>query len=345
MRISLRWLLLFLLGIHVFYVLAGAIRYPLWSIDTYGIWFFKAKAWFLVGGVPWQTLRDTTYLFSHPQYPLGLPALVGSFYLLTGAVQDRVVLLLYPMVYLGVLILCYRVLRACKFHSTSALALTYLYSMFSPLLGQGGRMHAGNADIILVLLYWIAVFIWIKHKLKTAALWIVVLTALASQIKTEGLFLAWLLIFLPIRIHRKMLLIGLAAIPTVLWFMVLRFMQIPSDFSLQLFSLNMMLSRGVEIVAASTKELLNWRNWYVFWPIFFGLACLFRPNPRVKTLGKVLCGMAASFFLIYLFTSLDAGEYVSSSLDRVLLQLSPFWFPLFADYLRQLFKLQQVTRN
>jgi hypothetical protein len=189
-------IILFLIGLNFFYVLSGAIHYPLASIDVYSIWLLKAKAFYVYNGFPLEFLQNIGY--SHPHYPVFLPWFFSLIYKIIGGVNEYYVLVLYPFVYLVILFLACRFFTKIGLSKTISLFFVYIYSMLSPLLAQGGRYHAGLADIVLVLLYWIGILVAyeIARKKGSNFVWVLVLiVAIASQIKLEGVFFAWTILF------------------------------------------------------------------------------------------------------------------------------------------------------
>jgi len=85
----------------------------------------------------------------------------------------------------------------------------------------------------------------------------------------------------------------------------------------------------------TAKEMANVRNWYVFWPVMV-LATAggkVKERPRQFAL-PVLLIMAAGMWGIYTMGEIPVGDYFSGSTDRLLLQLSPFWWTVFAEYLK-----------
>src|SRR3989337_4053195 len=106
MRKLIKIALLFLLFVNFFYVLSGAIHYPLRSIDVYSIWLLKAKAFWVSDGLPLEFLKS--HLYSHPQYPILLPWLFYQLYKIVGGVKEMYVLALYPFIYLAILLVAYK---------------------------------------------------------------------------------------------------------------------------------------------------------------------------------------------------------------------------------------------
>ncbi len=330
-----------LIAVNLIYVVSGVIHYPLRSIDVYAIWLFKAKAFYLQSGLPLPILQNPRYLYSHPQYPLLLPLFFSKIYQLVGGVKEIYVLMLYPVIYLAILLLTYQVFRLVGLFPVPSLFFTYIYSMFSPLLAQAGRQHAGTADIILVLINWLAIYFLYKFNQNRPLLtgWlIVILVMIGSQIKLEGLFLISLLIFLSNSWSQRFKYISLAALPFLAWQITRFSLAIPTDFSFAFPGAVELINRLFIVFAGLIKEMLNLKNWYIFWPLFV-LAALLKPasSPYIRRIIlPSLLVMSGLFTAVYLFATVNTSAYVSSSIDRILLQLSPFIFIIFVDWIKRL---------
>jgi len=237
------------------------------------IWLFKGKAIYLDNGLLSQILKLPKYFYSSPDYPLLLPFLFSIIYKLAGGIREIYVLLLYPFFYSAILILVYKTLKG-KTTTTVALFFTYLYSMLSPLLAQAGRGLAGNADIVLVFFSWLIIYLVFTRPSKNFIFYISVIAAVSSQIKTEGLFLATPLLFLPNSRCRKISFLSLAVFPFIFWIIMTKIIIVTPFTRFFIPSFAQLLPRIFIIFSGLIKEMLNVKNWYIFWPIFS--LCLFR---------------------------------------------------------------------
>ncbi|KKT58520.1 MAG: hypothetical protein UX91_C0006G0058 [Candidatus Amesbacteria bacterium GW2011_GWB1_47_19] len=331
-----------LLGINLAYVISGVRSYPLNSVDVYGIWMFKAKAWYLHQGFPLADLTNPVYSYSHPQYPLLLPYLFVNLFRLAGSYREMAVLAVYPLVYALILLMVYRVLLHLEFSRPAGLFFTYIYSMLSPLLAQAGRKHAGNADIIICALYWLAILLFFRLYRRGPVLlgWLLTLLVIvSSQIKIEGAFLAVLIIFIPVRFRFRLGWLILIGLPAVAWYLAQRSFGIIPDYFVFLPSVTVLLSRSVIIFQGVLRHMLNFRNWYIFWPLFWLILPIHTSNSRdyLRITNRVLLSVTGLFFINYLFSTISTAGYVSSTADRLMLQVSPFFYPLFAVKTREIF--------
>lgn len=322
-----------LLFINISYVFAGVIFHPLQSMDAIGIWLLKAKAFYIEGGFPNNFLHTEKYAYSHQQYPLALPFIYSLIYKFIGGVNEKVILLIYPITYAIILVLAYKIMRK-KTTVVYALLFTYIYSMFSPFIAGGGRILSGGADIFLVLLEWIIISIlYKKNRSRGDYLVITCLIIVASQIKLEGVFLSIILLFLPISKKLKLLLFCTSLSGFIIWIFIINILKIPGDLTIILPTQYSLLERSFIVVVGIFGELVNVNNWYIFWPI--SLILIFvkqKISTQLKSeLLPSLIVIISLYILTYISSSIDVHAYVNSSFDRVLFQHSPIVFMFFFE--------------
>lgn len=343
-------LLWFALLVNFVYVVMGVARYGSQHVDAYGIWMLKAKAWSVEGGIPLGLLRDSRYAYSHQQYPLLLPGVMAGWASLTGSLESF--LWWYPLIYSVFLFLLYTLLRLEGHTKLTSLGWTTAASFMGPLMAQGGRLHAGLADIWIAVLVALCMVATIYKK----PWWIVLSVMIASQIKTEGIFL---LAFLVNALFQRVPLslkkgeaIGMmltASAPFIVWQGLVRYWQLPSDVRFMWPGLVEVFYRLWIVVVGVGKEMMNWRNWYVVWAlaaitsIFSVIRKLQSSLPQAGSgsgfnLRKsqknnwlsILGVMVGGYVAVYLFADMNTANYVSSSIDRVMLQLMPLWWLVLA---------------
>lgn len=332
MQKAVKIILLTLIFINFLYVLSGAIHYPLVSMDVFSIWLLKAKEFYINGIFPLSNLNKFPY--SHPQYPILLPLFVSFIYIFLGGVNEITVLTIYPFIYLAILFLTYKFFIKSKINETYSLLFTYIYSMFSWLLAAGGRMHAGEADIFLVLIYWGILhlaFNFYKDKQRVWGFWIAILIIVASQIKMEGVFPVVLFLFLPAKAKDKFVWILISIIPSLIWTLIRIKSGLIADIGFLIPSLSTLIGRFGSLLVLVLKEMANYRNWYIFWPLFWFTIFISKRNDKFfsKTINPFLISISFLFALNFLFSTLNVTNYASSSLDRIMFQVSPFFFIFF----------------
>jgi hypothetical protein len=337
----LKYLLLFLILLNVVYAFVGAYFYPLASIDAIGIWLLKAKSFYLSGGFPLEFLKNTTFIYSHPHYPLLLPFIFSIFYFLLGGVKESLIVFIYPLTFIVVLFFIYKLLREFGFTQIIALIFTYIYSMFSPLLAQAGRKHAGEADIFILLANLLVVFIALKmfkNKQRNLGTFLVVLIIMiASQIKLEGIFIITTLVFMPIPKQTKLIAGIISLIPFLIWNFTAFYLHLPNDFYFLIPPLQEIFMRIFAIVGYVLFEMIKLNNWYIFWPVFLLSIVLIKTKNiflRKFVIPSFLV-ISALYFCVYVFSSINPAAYVPSSIDRVLIQISPYFFLWFALLIKE----------
>lgn len=329
---SLIWLIL--ININILYAVSGAIHFPLSHIDVWADWLYKAKVIYLHNfELNWLTVNQPN--FAHPQYPILLPFFFALIYWLTGTSSELLPSLLSPIIYVLCLFICFNVLKWLKINTNQALLFTYLYSMLPPLMAQAGRYHAGMPDIYLTLCHWVGLYLIIK--LPKQQIYIVVLTLIASSIKLEGILLASLLWIdidywkvkqlLTKKAIKSMGLTLVSSFALFAWQWWLKSNSVTSSYSWQTIGVVTAWQRWQTIGREILLEMFtNFNNWYFTWWLILPIIWLYSPNnSQIKYFKKVVFTASLFFFLIYTFSSVSAIGYVSSSFDRILLQLSPWW--------------------
>lgn len=361
MRKIMYWAFIALLCINVLYVFAGVVQFPLRSVDAYSDWMFKAKVLYLSPTFPTAFFQNWEYMAAHMQYPILLPTLFSVFYSVFGF-HDHFITLVYPLLYIAILLLCWKSLRLLDIHPHLAIACTYIYSMLSPLLAQGGRSHAGNADIVLVLIYWIIIAVVLgptrtnNTRTNATLTLLAFLVMCASQIKTEGILIISLFLFVPLSHKKRFFFILISLLPSLVWSFYVKQHNFASDIVYGPVPVHEFLLRTGTVVYGYLLELVNYRNWYIFW--ILTIACMYVPtklHEKTKTiflpttLVMLVVTMGSYVFAHFARTEISILRYVTSSADRVLFQLSPFVFLYFAQtlstILRSYFSWPKVSNH
>ncbi len=324
----LQYVLVFLLVTNVLYVTSGAIHFPLSHVDVWANWLYKAKAMY-EGDGSIAFLRQWSGEFAHPQYPIFLPFLFYGLYSLFGTTNELIASFISPVVYTLTLLLSYKTLVKLQLSPNQSLLFVYLFSMLSPLLAQGGRGHAGMPDIYIGLLSWVMYYLLVLSRKEVRYSWVIVACVIAaSLIKTEGVILTLVILFTKEKWPTKIMQMIIATAGYWYWQSLLASLGIVESYSIQIPTLSVVTYRSIFIFGESIRELfLNVRNWYIFWWIFTLGYLAERKRKLYLPFGLFL----AVFFLLYLCSTIPIERYVGSSLDRLLLQISPFWLVPFAQ--------------
>lgn len=331
MQKIIKYILIFLLAINFIYVLSGVLNFPVYSIDVLSIWLFKTKALFFDPGNFFRILNEHPY--SHPQYPVLLPLLYSLLLKIYGYYSENVIVLIYPLLYALILYICYKTLLMLKIQKISALLVTYFYSMFSPLLAMAGRGHAAEADIYIVLGYWLMVLSAFQFTRTKSSKWLysmILLTMVFSCIKMEGLFMATVFAVLPIKFNKKIIFMSLSALPFVIWSIVRIKTGLNSDLYYLFPGLSELLKRFFDILYYIFREMLKITDWYLFWPSFALLILSGVKNgPFADMILKMAAYVALLYSVNYLFLNTAPSVYVPNSIDRIFMQVSPLYLVIF----------------
>jgi hypothetical protein len=338
MRKIIYWGLMLLICVNFFYVVSGVINEPIKSIDVISIWLYKAKGFYFENGDVFGFLSNLKY--SHPQYPILMPFIYYQIFKVIGSVNEIYILGIYPFLYLLTLFLSFRTMVLLKCNNILSLTFTYIYSMFPPLLAMGGRFHAGEADIFIIIAYWFVIIFSYKYIHDKKWKWLFLITfatAIVSNIKMEGLFLSMVFFILPIPKRKKLIFTILSSVPFAVWSLVRIESGIVSDLGF-IFPGFDIFNRIYLITVITLKEMVKINNWYIFWLVFaFGLFIKGNAVNFIKIfIQPLLILLIIMYFANYTFSSISPEVYVPSSIDRVLMQLSPLYFTIFAKHTIQI---------
>ncbi|MEO0249584.1 MAG: hypothetical protein ABIN58_08615, partial [candidate division WOR-3 bacterium] len=88
---------------QVLYSFAYALTMPLSGWDAWFIWFVKAGAFFMDGGVEASFLTSPVYAQDHPDYPLLIPLAISWLYTAAGAAEEQAGKAIYPLQFAALL--------------------------------------------------------------------------------------------------------------------------------------------------------------------------------------------------------------------------------------------------
>ena len=333
--------------------------------DAFSIWNLHARFLFL-GGEHWRNGFSALIPWSHPDYPLLLPAAIAHFWSYVGH-DDPVVPALMGLVLtfstIALLVSSLAVLRG----STAAMLAGLVLSSTPFFVEQGTSQYADvplSFFILasLVLLNHASGGIPQKQKSPTGSLLLSGLAAgFAAWTKNEGLLFvfafllaqAWVFALPPFRdrsnaqssrgwtVIAPFLLGAAPVLAMIVWFKLS--VATPGDlFSSSRMMLDKVLTPGRywTILQWFAKELLRFGNWWVVPGTVAILAFHFltrgQPRPRPESLfwaSTISLGLVfGGYFAIYVVTPRDLYWHLRFSLNRLFLQLWPtaiFLFFLF----------------
>ena len=291
------------------------------------------------GVIPLQYFSDPSRAWSHPEYPLFLPLTQSWFYSWLGSCHQGLIKLIFPPFYLSGLGLLYvsgSRMGGSRLHGW----LPAMMLPFVPLaIFRDGSATSGYADFPLAVCY-LAAAIYVAEYWKSGASDALRLTACLSAllpwVKQDGTIL-WLVIAVLIAVKgvaRKQLKGPLAAImPGLLvalsWIVFVRVVKAPfmdAFLPVRPATLWAHLDRWPPVVKAMYSEMADWTHWSLMWPGLLLALPLTRSAERRAQVVALLTAVIAPVILyswVYVFSSLQYMEHVTSSLSRLLLQVTP----------------------
>lgn len=330
-----KWLSLIALLPIAYMAFATLHHAMLW--DGLIVWELKARHAFLAGGsLPVSYFSDATRARYHPGYPLYLPFTELWVYLWVGDCDQTVVKLILPIFYAAATLLLWSSMLRLTGRAWAA-TLTSVLPIFIPLLADHflGLLE-GYADFPLATLYLAGVAALLAWRLKAIEGHWRIAVACASflpWIKQDGIILLASLIAVAALVHgrsgwRRTLLFALpGALIAVAWRLAMHGVHAVDESVFQPVTretLTQNLPRLWPIVETMGDRLSLLKNWSLLWyAVPVALLCLaWRQRSMTAWL---LAALVVPLFLDigpYLFTSLDLHFHITSSFDRLALQIS-----------------------
>lgn len=317
-----------LISILLTFVAFESTLRPVVAWDAWAIWLLKSKIFFLDGSIQIPIFR-----YVESSYPILVSLMYTFLYVAIGYVDDRSVLLLSFAFYLMQGIGFFAFLKE-KTSITFGLIGTFLLLSTQNILRHGGRLEAGQADIILafyILITGILLMEYVSKRKFAVLLLLQILLGITALVKNEGLvyslFVQILLCFSVIKNNRPKLLFAtiLWLVPVIDWEYYKVSNAIPK-LSEVFVSNSIHFSSMLPIMQAMISEFTNIQNWNLLWILFF--AVIFLYNTRVLKsaflpLYVLIFLQLGLFFSLYMIFPNNPVDLVNSSFNRLLLQLAP----------------------
>jgi len=121
---------------------------PLYNIDSFAIWMFKAKWVFIqpLRPIP-PEFHDLILSYSHQDYPLSFPFLVAGLCTAVGRFDERLIKILFLPIYLSLIAVMYSVIRRIHRRAT-ALIIAAIFAT-APTLAQNAGFAVAETPLIL----------------------------------------------------------------------------------------------------------------------------------------------------------------------------------------------------
>ncbi|HVZ11464.1 MAG TPA: hypothetical protein VG965_00365 [Patescibacteria group bacterium] len=331
----------------VCFVLFEALIRPLSAWDAWVTWFLAAKDYFLIHAID-PYLNSYTFFSVQP-----VPILVLTFvFTLLGQVNDQVSLLIYTSFYISLLLMLYSSLRkiaSVKF----SLLFVFLFATLGDVIRHAGRYDVGYIDLPLGYFFF-ACFLLLKQlnerfSSKTLIL-LNFLLAVTALVKSDGLpyfLISQLIILYILKREKKLKLVfytGLSFLLVVSWPLFLTFNHIP-QFTFNLFSDHLSIKSIPIIVERIFVEALNIQRWNLLWPTFIVCIIVAKYTKTLKMIAFILASQFIFYCFDYIATTMDVGDHINGSLDRVLLQITPLATYFISITIIQLIKDKLFTKK
>lgn len=327
--------------LEIVYAFFRALIKPIESYDSIAFYAFKAKIFYLAGGIPKNFITDFKDIVPHVDYPLLLPLTETSLYTFIGSLNDQVVKVIFPLFYLSVITIFYSVARRMLSRKTS-LVFTFMLASIPQL-----RDHAtiGYADLPLAVFFsasFFYLFLWMRQKKSGFLMLSFLCGMLSAWTKTEGLVLfavnAAALIVCVLLDSKKNRSRAVAMYTLALIFFVgvvlvtKRFLGLPfhGDFvttsSIKSACFAERISWLPRIFYEYQRQFFGPKKWNIIWVIFivlaaFNIRAIARKDTMLPTIVIAFCFF--SYTAIYLITPLDVNFHVNKTIGRLLLHFVP----------------------
>jgi hypothetical protein len=324
------------------YVFFQALIKPLTEWDSWAIYGFKSKVFYLHNILPVEFLKNTVIAYAHPDYPVLIPLAETWIYLCLGSWNDQLVKIIFPVYFICLLVFFYYSLR-CFTGRSIALVFTVLLASIPQMVRFGSN---GYADLPFMFYCFVSAALLYRaycSRLDNRLLLVsAIFAGLAAHTKNEGIALGLfnvLAFFSAIAIrgklnkHNLILIVKYAFIVfaiTAPWLWFKSCLGLGNDVlnyhNLNLTNILNNLYRIPVIFNAIVKDMLLIRYWGIFW--LFAPAVIMYKVKRVFTLPWLLLSVplmlyAGTCIIIYIITPHNIEWHLMTSLDRLLLHTVP----------------------
>jgi hypothetical protein len=336
----LEWFLAAVLFLELGAVLLVSFKHTL-GWDGLLVWEIKARYAFINGGsLPASYYSTTGRVFSHPEYPLGIPFTELWFYLWMGQPHQFWVKTVFGIFYLVGVILLALVATRLSGHRWSGLLVAALLSLVPFLTSAPGGVIVGYADFPLSVVYLTALGYLCSSLAADESNAFAVYGGclpLLPWVKREGIVLWGVLVlfgFLVSWRDKKMPRFWKWLLPSVAlvlgWQFYLKFVHCvpPSDFASPDYGkLIQNFDRIGPIFSILTREMSDQSDWGAFWLVAILGALYLIMRDRGLQSWLLIAATATPLFLYgstYIFSNWQSYfAHVTSSLPRLLLHVVP----------------------
>jgi len=326
-------------GFQVLFSLLQAVRVPLGSFDSWSVWEYKGRRFWLDGGLNGDFLRDHSVVFAHPAYPPLLPLLTAWVYTWIGHPDPALIKPIYPVFFLMLLLAFFAAVRG-RLGTRAALLGTPLLALLPSLSAYAGT---GLADVPVAAALVAAAAAFVAGREGSGCppyLAAGLLLGVALLTKRDAAF--FVVAALPVtwwqRVPRSRTLAWVllpACLLAAPWYLYAWASGLPDRDFLPATPHNLLMhaDRLGEIGRLFGLNLLALSEWGVLWFAFGALLVAGLVGRRLRA-SALLCLTIGPLLLYVLSLSLSAWPdytlHVRTSLDRLIMVTTPFalWFVL-----------------
>ncbi len=330
-----------------------ALLMPLWEIDSFMIWMYKAKVFHSQDILSTDYFRSLSLSYSHLDYPLLVPFLVSGLYAAAGQVDDSIGKLVFPFLFASFFCLGVTAFR-WRLAAVPAVMLATLMMTLPPVTHW---TSSGTADVVLTLFYLGQLYYTVKfieERRREDMVFAILFTVFCAFTKNEGMVLCLIniLVFAYFRMSggagdRKGVrdVVVYAAATLILLAPWLLFDSIlpqthenyPARMNIPTFLDNM--ARLPTVVCLFIGQFLQVFRWSGLWLILIAVAVIGRPAYRFAATRAVwmlfICHLALYVF-VFVVSPFEPRHLASMSLERLILHTVPAAFLLIACHLSAL---------
>ena len=329
--------------------------------DAWAVWNLRARFIFL-GGEHWLDGFSGALGWSHPDYPLLLPALVARAWIYTGqntVIAPVLIAMLFTFATLGLLVSSLGILRGKSQGLIAGIVL-----MGTPFFLEHGASQQADIPLGFYILATLVLVCLADHISSGKNSWMIlagVMAGFCAWTKNEGLLFLTSVIAarLGVTAGRKerrgdisrWLFFSLGLLPMVMTISYLKLWLAPFEDPLLTQAWLAVgklgdLSRYVQVWRAVLSGLGSFGNWVVplvlaFYALLLGKQSESKDSQAVGAALGALFLVLIGYFLVYVINPYDLDWYVKTSLARLLVQLWPslvFIFFLFVSPVKWLTK-------
>ena len=349
LKLKLRWILGILFLVSVVFGVASfvflALKKPHGDWDAWAIWNLRARFLFR-GGNQWTSAFSSLMEGARPDYPLLVPSAIAGLWTCIG--NDTVLVpvllsFLFTFAAVGLTVASLAILRG-----KSQAFLAGVILLGTPFLITHGASQYADVPLAFFFLGTL-IFLALQDRLPERSYNFLILAGLtagfAAWTKNEGIIfiaaiaVARLITVAPTRglkiYLRQMLSFGAGLAPALLILIYFKVRLAPANYLMAQGSQTtlqklMDVSRHLQVWNAFAKESVNFGEWAVsvpllliFYILFSGVSMKETERPGIIASLLTLVFMLVAYALTFVVTPFDIAWQLSTSLNRLLLQLWP----------------------